>query len=109
MSAIIKNFLVCKRRQVVCLYVLLAILNMYCVTLYVTPEMTLNFEAIFHYSMRILNANSTDAQIFQKSRSHLKILDTRIVTRSQSHTEDPHILGVSLEKFSRTGDKNSCT
>jgi len=83
--------------------------------MYYTPEMTLNFEAIVHssfyifHSMLILTANSTAAQIFQKYRSHLKILDTRIVTRSESHTEDPQILDVSIEKFNRTGDKYSCT
>jgi hypothetical protein len=55
--------------------------------------------------MRILNANNTDAQIFQKSRSHLKILDTRIVTRSESRTEDLQISGVSVENYSRPGEK----
>jgi len=59
--------------------------------------------------MRILTANNTDAQIFQKSRSHLKILGTRIVTRSGSRTEDPEISGVSVENFDRPGEKYSYT
>jgi hypothetical protein len=46
---------------------------------------------------------------FQKCRSHFKILGARIVTRSKSHTEDPQVLGVSIEKFSRAGDKDSWT
>jgi hypothetical protein len=35
---------------------------------------------------------SRGSQIFQKSRSHLKILGVWRVTRSKSHTEDPQIL-----------------
>jgi len=38
------------------------------------------------------------AQIFQKSRSHLKILGARRVIWSKFHTEDPQILGVIVEK-----------
>jgi len=30
-----------------------------------------------------------DPQIFQKSRSHLKSLDARTVTKNKFHTEDP--------------------
>jgi hypothetical protein len=35
------------------------------------------------------------AQIFQKSRNHLKIFDARNVTRNRSHTEGPQILNAS--------------
>jgi len=33
-----------------------------------------------------------DPQIFQKSRSHLKSLDAKTVTRNKFHTEDPKFL-----------------
>jgi hypothetical protein len=33
-----------------------------------------------------------DAQILQKSESHLKILGARRATQNEFHTEDPHIL-----------------
>ena len=37
-----------------------------------------------------------NAQIFQKSRSHLKILGTRTVTRSRFQTDDPEVLGKTM-------------
>jgi len=41
------------------------------------------------------------AQIFQKYRSHLKVLGTRRVTCSKFRTEDTQILGNTVKKFSR--------
>ena len=40
-----------------------------------------------------------DPQIFQKSRSYLKRLDTRRINRSKFHTEDPQILGATVQNF----------
>ena len=37
------------------------------------------------------------AKLFQKSRSHLKILGARRVTRSEFHTEDSQILGTIIQ------------
>jgi hypothetical protein len=37
------------------------------------------------------------AQIFQISRSHLKILYARKVTCSNFHTEDPQMLGATVQ------------
>ena len=37
------------------------------------------------------------AQIFHKSRSHLRILGTGRVTRSKFHTDDPQILGATVQ------------
>jgi hypothetical protein len=37
------------------------------------------------------------AQISQQSRSHLKILGARRVTETKFHTEDPQILGVTVQ------------
>jgi hypothetical protein len=41
---------------------------------------------------------STDrgAQVFQKPRRHLKILDTRIAAQSKHHTDDPEIFGATV-------------
>jgi hypothetical protein len=36
------------------------------------------------------------AQIFKKSRSHVKIVGPKSVTRCKFHTEDPQILGVTV-------------
>jgi len=36
-----------------------------------------------------------DVQIFQKTRSHLKLLGARRLTRTKFHTEDPQILGTA--------------
>jgi len=44
----------------------------------------------------------TGAQILQKSRSHLKILGTRRVTCSKSHTEDPQTLGATVQNLVTT-------
>jgi len=38
-----------------------------------------------------------DAEPFQKSRNHLKILSTRRFTRSQFHNEDTKILHTTLK------------
>jgi hypothetical protein len=38
-------------------------------------------------------------QIFQKSRSYLKILDARRVTWSTLHTEDPQVLGTTIRNL----------
>ena len=43
-----------------------------------------------------------DAQIFQKSRSHFKILGTRQVTRSKFHTEDPQMLAPTIQNLVTT-------
>jgi hypothetical protein len=43
-------------------------------------------------------------KIFQKSRSHLKILGARRVKWSKFHTEKPQILGVTVQNLSRHGD-----
>ena len=40
--------------------------------------------------------HSRYAHIFQKSKSHLKILGARRVTWSKFHTEDPQILGATI-------------
>ena len=40
------------------------------------------------------------AQLFQKSKSHLKIPGARKVTRSKSCTVDPLVLGTTVTKFS---------
>ena len=37
------------------------------------------------------------AQISRKFRSHLKILGATEVTRSKFHTQDPHILGATVQ------------
>jgi Leu/Phe-tRNA-protein transferase len=39
------------------------------------------------------------AQIFQKSRNHLKILGARRVTRNKFHTEVPQILGATTQNL----------
>jgi hypothetical protein len=39
------------------------------------------------------------ANIFEKSRNHLKILEARRVTRNKFHTEAPQILGVTIQNF----------
>jgi hypothetical protein len=44
-------------------------------------------------------------QIFQKSKSNLKILGTRRVTGSKFHLENPKILGSALQKFSHNGSE----
>jgi hypothetical protein len=41
-----------------------------------------------------------NAQMFQKCRSHLKILRARYVTWSILHTEDPKLLGLTVKKYS---------
>jgi hypothetical protein len=41
--------------------------------------------------------NIRGAQTFQKCRKNLKILDARRVIRSKFHTEDPEILGVTVQ------------
>jgi hypothetical protein len=38
-------------------------------------------------------------QIFQRSRHYLKILGTERVTRSKFHSEDPQILGATLQNL----------
>jgi hypothetical protein len=55
-------------------------------------------------SMNKTEMKNRGAQIFQKSRSQLKILVARIVTWSKFHTEDPQILGTTVKKISRHGD-----
>ena len=42
---------------------------------------------------------SSSAHILQKSRSHLKILDARIVSWSKFCTEDPQILGTTIQSL----------
>jgi hypothetical protein len=42
------------------------------------------------------------AQIFQKSRSQLKILGIRRITSSKFHTEDPQILGATAQNVVAT-------
>ena len=37
-------------------------------------------------------------KIFQTSRSHLKIVDTRRATRNKFHTQDPQILGATVHQ-----------
>ena len=43
-------------------------------------------------------------EIFQKSRSHVKILGTKILTQSKIHTEQPQIFGATIQKLSCPGD-----
>lgn len=43
------------------------------------------------------------SRIFQQSRSDLKILDAGWVARKQFQTEDPQILGATVQKSSRMG------
>jgi hypothetical protein len=47
----------------------------------------------------ILMVYDRGAQIFQKSRSHLKILGARRVTWSKFRTEDPQILGATVQNL----------
>jgi len=42
---------------------------------------------------------SKDTQILQKSRSHLRIIDTGKVTRSKLRTEEPQILGAAVQNL----------
>ena len=44
------------------------------------------------------------AQIFQYFRSYLKILGVRRTTESKYHTEDPKLLGTTLQTLSSHGD-----
>jgi hypothetical protein len=50
-----------------------------------------------------VNLNNSGEHIFQKSKSHLKILRARRVTWSKFHSEDPRILSATVKKFSRQG------
>jgi hypothetical protein len=49
--------------------------------------------------IRIFTVYITDVQIFQKFRSHLKILGARRVARSTVHTEDPQILRATAQNL----------
>ena len=42
---------------------------------------------------------SRDAEVFQKSRSHFKILGARWVTQDTLHTEDPQISGATVQNL----------
>lgn len=46
-----------------------------------------------------LQACNQGAQILQNSRSHLKLLDARMVTRSMFRTKDPQILGTTIQNL----------
>jgi hypothetical protein len=50
-------------------------------------------------SETLLTYSTRNDQIFQKCRSHLKILGASRMTRSKFHTEDPQILGVTVENL----------
>jgi hypothetical protein len=50
------------------------------------------------------DSNTGGRQIFQKSRSHVKIPGTKILTQSKFHTEQPQIFGATIQKFSCPGD-----
>jgi hypothetical protein len=43
--------------------------------------------------------STSGAQIFQKSRIHLKILGTRTTTQSKLHTEHPQTLGAAIQNL----------
>jgi hypothetical protein len=58
--------------------------------------------------MKDMTGNSThDAQIFPRSRSHSYILCAINVTWHRFHSEDPHILGATENKFRRLGNMMS--
>ena len=46
-----------------------------------------------------MNKKKSGLQIFQKSSSYLKILGTGRVTWSKFHSEDPQILGATLQNL----------
>jgi len=46
-----------------------------------------------------LSLSASDAEILQKSRSHLKLVHTRRVTQSKFNTENSQILGVTIHNL----------
>jgi hypothetical protein len=58
-----------------------------------------------------MTLQNNDAQIFQKSGGHFKIVDTTRVTYDKLHTEDAQIFGATVQMLSprQPGARDLCT